>query len=111
MYVQQAHHCLRAVTEILCYNPYFVLEHDNLFCIILLKLVKVHMYVQLFTAVLNTKTVNKLFFCSGSEGNISFEQVINHLEQSCRHLESLADPLIYELTEHDEVCCILILKL
>lgn len=36
---------------------------------------------------------------------MSFEQVINHLEQSCRHLESLADPLIYELTEHDEVCC------
>ena len=35
---------------------------------------------------------------------MSFEQVINHLEQSCRHLESLADPLVYELTEHDEVC-------
>ena len=35
---------------------------------------------------------------------MSFEQVINHLEQSCRHLESLADPLIYELTEYDEVC-------
>ena len=45
------------------------------------------------------------FICSGLEGNVSFEQVVNHLEQSCRHLESLGDPLIYELTEHDEVCC------
>jgi len=44
------------------------------------------------------------FSSSGSEGNVSFEQVIKHLEQSCRHLESLADPLIDELTEYDAVC-------
>lgn len=47
----------------------------------------------------------KYFYCSALGQNVTFEQVITHLEQSCRHLESLADPLIYELTEHDEVCC------
>ncbi|KAM7430043.1 hypothetical protein ABFA07_019200 [Porites harrisoni] len=39
---------------------------------------------------------------SVSKGAVNFEEVIAYLEQSCRHLESLADPLIYELTEHDE---------
>ena len=40
---------------------------------------------------------------SVSKGAVNFEEVIAYLEQSCRHLESLADPLFYELTEHDEV--------
>lgn len=44
-----------------------------------------------------------VLFFSVSKGAVNFEEVIAYLEQSCRHLESLADPLIYELTEHDEV--------
>ena len=51
------------------------------------------------------QTDEVFFYCSALGQNVTFEQVITHLEQSCRHLESLADPLIYELTEHDEVCC------
>ena len=44
-----------------------------------------------------------MFPCSGSQENITFEKLVAYLEQSCRHLESLADPLIYELRETDEV--------
>ena len=29
--------------------------------------------------------------------------LIKHLEQSHKHLDSLVDPLIYELAEHDKV--------
>ncbi|XP_022807104.1 neuroblastoma-amplified sequence-like isoform X1 [Stylophora pistillata] len=59
-------------------------------------------FVRQQDAALKKKGISDTQDESGLGQNVSFGQVINHLEQSCRHLESLADPLIYELTEHDE---------